>query len=281
MNESSTFLIIVVILVFCVALLLIFYIYNREKEKTYSLVIETSDRYNAILALNNTYNFHDVSSIFYYGETVNSRSKCERYDLNKLLFSCLNENGCEIKEIMKKNDANSLLFKKYSHAQRSLPPLTSPQLIKHMGLSYRLYHQIEAELCEQLILSPSVHFGIDCSVRYVSPKGRSNAYRHKLFDKSDIIAAFHALQEMELTQASRAYQRSLMSPSLRYSILQRDNFRCVLCGRSTRDDPDLQLEIDHIFPISKGGKTEAANLRTLCRDCNRGKSDSYNPDTVN
>jgi 5-methylcytosine-specific restriction endonuclease McrA len=30
--------------------------------------------------------------------------------------------------------------------------------------------------------------------------------------------------------------------------------------------------MDHIVPVSKGGKTEESNLQTLCRRCNRTKA---------
>ena len=66
-----------------------------------------------------------------------------------------------------------------------------------------------------------------------------------------------------------------MSPSLRYNILQRDGFRCVLCGRGREDG--VKLHVDHIVPVSKGGRTVSDNLRTLCEDCNLGKSDKYTP----
>lgn len=33
------------------------------------------------------------------------------------------------------------------------------------------------------------------------------------------------------------------------------------------------LEVDHIFPLSKGGQTEPANLQLLCGHCNRVKGD--------
>ena len=68
-----------------------------------------------------------------------------------------------------------------------------------------------------------------------------------------------------------AEQRRLMTPSLRYKVLQRDNFRCVLCGASASDG--VVLHVDHIYPVSKGGKTELSNLRTLCETCNLGKGD--------
>lgn len=48
-------------------------------------------------------------------------------------------------------------------------------------------------------------------------------------------------------------------------ILRRDSHKCVACGSTDH------LEIDHILPISKGGKSEWNNLQTLCRKCNRMK----------
>lgn len=66
-------------------------------------------------------------------------------------------------------------------------------------------------------------------------------------------------------------QRVLMTASLRERIKERDNYTCQHCGLSVKDEPNLLLEIDHIIPISKGGKTEESNLQTLCWKCNRHK----------
>lgn len=63
------------------------------------------------------------------------------------------------------------------------------------------------------------------------------------------------------------------SVGLRYKILARDRFRCVICGRSPATELSCKLHVDHIFPFTKGGKTNYENLRTLCSDCNIGKSD--------
>lgn len=60
---------------------------------------------------------------------------------------------------------------------------------------------------------------------------------------------------------------------LRFRVMQRDNFRCVLCGRSPANNLGLELQIDHIIPYSQNGPTILENLRTLCKDCNLGKSD--------
>jgi 5-methylcytosine-specific restriction endonuclease McrA len=57
---------------------------------------------------------------------------------------------------------------------------------------------------------------------------------------------------------------------LRFSILKRDNFTCQYCGRKA---PDVILQIDHMFPKSKGGLDKIENYKTTCQECNLGKSD--------
>lgn len=66
--------------------------------------------------------------------------------------------------------------------------------------------------------------------------------------------------------------REEISPELRYKVIERDNSICRKCGRRP---PDVQLEVDHIIPWSKGGPTTLDNLQTLCEECNIGKSNKY------
>ena len=84
----------------------------------------------------------------------------------------------------------------------------------------------------------------------------------------------------DIEYSSTQEEHEKMTPSLRYSILQRDGFRCVLCD-STVEDNGVKLHAGHIMPISKGGKTEPSNLRTLCDRCTFGKGARYNPYGLN
>lgn len=59
---------------------------------------------------------------------------------------------------------------------------------------------------------------------------------------------------------------------LRFKVLQRDNFKCKICGESPATNPNVKLHVDHIQPYSKGGETIIENLQTLCSNCNWGKS---------
>jgi 5-methylcytosine-specific restriction endonuclease McrA len=59
---------------------------------------------------------------------------------------------------------------------------------------------------------------------------------------------------------------------VRYDVLKRDHFKCVLCGDSPAINLKCSLQIDHIHPFSQGGKTTKDNLRILCSKCNQGKA---------
>ena len=59
---------------------------------------------------------------------------------------------------------------------------------------------------------------------------------------------------------------------LRFTVMRRDNFKCVVCGRNPATDPEIILHVDHILAWEKGGETVYDNLQTLCSICNIGKS---------
>lgn len=57
---------------------------------------------------------------------------------------------------------------------------------------------------------------------------------------------------------------------LRFTVMRRDGFKCVICGRSPASNPEVTLHVDHIVAWSNGGETEFSNLQTLCSMCNIG-----------
>lgn len=61
----------------------------------------------------------------------------------------------------------------------------------------------------------------------------------------------------------------------RKEILERDGYRCQLCGKKTRPDYNkhskLYPNVDHIIPLAKGGNHSRDNLQCLCRECNNKK----------
>jgi 5-methylcytosine-specific restriction endonuclease McrA len=96
------------------------------------------------------------------------------------------------------------------------------------------------------------------------------------------LAAYHSgrITREQLMKGCPApgSRRQAVNPKLRWQVLKRDRFRCVVCGRSSSADETVKLHIDHIHPVSRGGANTLDNLRTLCRECNEGKRDEL-PDS--
>jgi 5-methylcytosine-specific restriction enzyme A len=58
---------------------------------------------------------------------------------------------------------------------------------------------------------------------------------------------------------------------VRKDVLRRDNYRCSICKKRFRKS---ELDVDHMIPVQMRGKFfEKANLRTLCKECHRSKSE--------
>jgi ATP adenylyltransferase len=63
--------------------------------------------------------------------------------------------------------------------------------------------------------------------------------------------------------------------SVRYKVLSAAKFRCELCGVSA---DQRNLEVDHIFPKSLGGKDDITNYQALCYTCNAAKRNTDDTD---
>ncbi len=92
------------------------------------------------------------------------------------------------------------------------------------------------------------------------------------------LIAFVNAMNGEISEKKRLLEKGLDNPRsinyrLRFKIMQRDNFKCQICGASPAINPGTILHIDHIVPCAKGGRATIDNLQTLCDKCNLGKSD--------
>jgi 5-methylcytosine-specific restriction endonuclease McrA len=86
----------------------------------------------------------------------------------------------------------------------------------------------------------------------------------KVICNTDSTCVFRIPLVMRLVDLVKTVYRNKV-PFSRKHIFIRDNFTCQYCGTHT------ELNIDHIVPRSRGGKTSFANCITSCVTCNNAK----------
>ncbi len=97
---------------------------------------------------------------------------------------------------------------------------------------------------------------------------------------SSVRAACEALEQFHAGKISRKQllagnteepTRKTIPQKDRTAVFKRDHYRCAKCGASPATDHQVELEVDHVIPVTRGGGNARENLQTLCRNCNQGK----------
>ena len=105
-----------------------------------------------------------------------------------------------------------------------------------------------------------------------------NAYSRKYYrENKEKILQYQLEYARANREKVRAYGRSYRAKKNNveaYKVTDKDcmnikNQPCLMCG-STEN-----VHIDHIIPISKGGRHAIGNLQPLCKPCNTAKSNKY------
>lgn len=126
--------------------------------------------------------------------------------------------------------------------------------------------------------------------------GNKNATGHKLSEESR-LKMIQSLKNLYIERKLKGimplgwkggYQNTLHLHRLRYwrkknnggthtleqweQMKKEYDFTCPCCGKK---EPKIVLTIDHIIPISKGGRNDIENIQPLCRLCNLVKSNRH------
>jgi 5-methylcytosine-specific restriction endonuclease McrA len=75
--------------------------------------------------------------------------------------------------------------------------------------------------------------------------------------------------EYRLASDEQLTARAREAIKTRFTILDRDDRRCVVCGAGA--GAGRVLQVHHIQPVMAGGDNEPSNLETLCQFCHAGK----------
>ena len=244
------------------------------------IVSATSSALSGLRDLNSRY----VDSVMplpvlqrHYRHIAKSRSVLERLDLTAFMAGCVLEDEAWLAHEIEIRAARMQHYSAYTRelitlGERQIGRTTDPRLTpdRYSTIERRKFHK-------QILAAPVPLANIVATASYTSPKGQNSYTRRLDWDFAHLEVGMHearqAREQRSTTEYLRRRERSLMTPKLRTDVLRRDGSRCRMCGASAADG--ATLHIDHIVPVSHGGRTIPDNLQTLCQSCNLGKSNRF------
>ncbi len=272
------FALIIIFIIVIIAIALVGFIFFCHNKKYCKFLISNSTALINLFKINNNYKFYHIANLdeayIYDNEKLYDTISCEDYLIYQLQFKMRKvQNQIEFANINKRN--YYLYCQEISKIDKLGEYLNPCTTLKQSRLLY-----YEKKLFEKSKLKPIVDFYIH--VRLYCSKINGDIYdsKHEKFYPEHVLSLIKRLNnkngcfynDKNIWDALCRVERGRVSNKMRFSIYKRDGYKCKICGRGQTSD---YLEIDHIKPIAKGGKSEYSNLQTLCRECNKKKGDIY------
>ena len=238
-------------------------------------IFNESPKIRALIALNSKMEFHEVQSFFNVRKHYDNKSNYNKIEPSYLMTADIRGQIHFYADIARKIKENRSLYEEYIE---NVDKIKATVVTDLKDLKFRVvkwaYRRLENKIFDKAVLTPAVDCSFDVLMTYSSPKGKVNLSKGKTYNFNDMYTCLESVSrtylDKETNKRLALVERGMLTDSMRYDILRRDHFKCVLCGASA--DEGARLHVDHIIPISKGGKSEYDNLRTLCERCNVGKS---------
>ncbi|MBO7187136.1 MAG: HNH endonuclease [Clostridia bacterium] len=267
------------IIVFCTIIFLII-VFEKNKDKEYlDYVVKNSISLCELYDLNKQFKFCDLiedmeESHSYDNEKFFENISCEDYLIYQLQLK-----KYDVEKDIKNVEYNKRIYEKYIEEVAKITEFGRYKS-ENPKLKKTTLQTIEQKLFGENILKPKMKY-VAHVILYCS-KINGAVYKRKCrdFEEEKIKNLIKRLNDKNreffndrgIWDAICRVERGKVSNKMRFAIYKRDGYRCCNCGKTQEVEC---LEIDHIKPISKGGKSTYDNLQTLCKRCNKIKGDDY------
>lgn len=269
-------LIVFLVIVFTSLIIAQFSLFRRKRYETF--VINNSRALRELKELNDKYVFYRISDYIekhtYDNEKFYDNISCEDYLIYQLQFK---QNM--VKQEVNKANYNNNNFNRYCEDLSKINCFENYDKTTDK-FNKKLLCSIETKLFARSTKAPVTEFKA-CVILYCAKiNGSVYASKRDTFNAEQIKTYIRRLNNKNgyfyndrgIWDSICRVERGKVSNKIRFSIYERDGYRCRFCGRSDRFE---DLEIDHIKPIAKGGKSTYDNLQTLCKRCNKEKGNRY------
>lgn len=254
------------------------FFYKRKDNRHRQFVIENSVALKKLDELNCETHFFDIMNLDEYHTYDNRNMYNEIYCVDYLIYQLQFEQKNVLKQIAEA-EKNRKLYEEYRNKVEQIHEFDDFLQPTDKLNKKKLSAYVE-ELFKQKELHPQTSFRILVVLHCANMHGRILDSKHNYFDAAQIKQLIKKLNNKsggyyyncDIWNSICRVERGKVSNRMRFSIYKRDGYRCRICGR--RED-EVDLEIDHIKPIAKGGKSTYDNLQTLCHRCNKEKGDKY------
>lgn len=253
-------------------------IIRLKTQKENQEIIKSSSKIKELINLNTKYDFKKIvkrnRTII---EREYSRKSLERVTANSIIKYHIENNVDLLRTDIENAIYNLNILNKYNEDISKLSNYESPNESKY---SYKKYKKIENRVFNNLTHKENEYLiNIKLEVYYRSTKGQVYDQRKGKVYFDRIVNIYNEWKNGNKYEETIKQERKIMNDEIRYNVLKRDNYTCQICGITANDG--AKLHVDHIVPVSKGGKTVMSNLQTLCDRCNIGKSNKTEEDFKN
>lgn len=265
----------VLFFVIIAAVVIIFILCSKYEKEKNATVVAHSAKIKALEDLNQKTKFHKVQSCIEIRRHYEKKWQYNKLEPAYLMSSVVRENMDKYALYIEKIRENRQTKIVYDKSVDEISSLENHIDYETIGMTEKSFRKREEKIFKQTILPQYTDCTITVLMSYSSPQGKVNLSKRGEYNFNQLVTSFDSISRSKLDyatyQALAAVERSKVTDSLRYDIMRRDRFRCVICGASANEG--VRLHVDHVVPIAKGGKSDPNNLRTLCERCNIGKSD--------
>lgn len=254
------YIIISILLAIIICILIFAYLRERKYQK---FVLKHSKYLKELDRINQRYSFTITKNIIYTNEYDNYDYFDLISPLDYLIYQLVENKEEYIKE--KRKVLENL--NQYDLYLADINELAQNQYDVNTNLNPHKLGILEKELAKRKMKKPKTTLIISVELSYKN-ENKYQAFSIKEID--DIIEQINNncdgyYNNKEIFNSLCRVERGKVTNAIRKSIYERDNYKCLKCGKMN------DLEIDHIIPISKGGKSTMDNLQTLCHKCNKAK----------
>jgi hypothetical protein len=258
----------IIVLLVAIAALLIFAVFQC---KEYIKRVEANSKaIDCAKKLNTKYVFYnDIQRQYSFKKICDSKKSFDRFDYSDYLLALIDSQFSDFEALVSKIESNQRTYKEYLQEYNAIALNPTRDEAQKSNVPLMFFKILEQRIYEIFRQSPMLSTSVRIQVSYTSPQGKNSYSGAYVFDFEKLKLHTQEVNNANKRKQTREYQRYLMTDSLRYDILRRDNFTCLICGAERKEG--IKLHVDHIHPVSRGGKTIPENLRTLCDRCNLGK----------